>query len=718
MDLHRRDFLTRTALATGGLVISVALPSLLRGPGSAEAATPTGLAPNAFVQIGSDNTITLIMPHTEVGQGIYTSAATLVAEELEVGLDQVTLLAAPPDNAKYADPFLGEQATGGSTSIRADWQRLRAAGAAARMMLIEAAAQRWRVQPASCRAALGVVYNDAGKHQATYGQLADAAGKLAVPDKPALKQPAEWRLIGKPLKRIDTPSKVNGTAVFGIDVKVPGMKIGTVAASPVIGGTVKSFDEAAARKVPGVVDVVKLNDAVAVIGDHMWAAKQGLEALSVQWNPGANAGVSTEHLIQALDAASLGPKGVVAKDENNAPAAIKGAKTQLSAIYQLPFLSHAPMEPINCTVHVRPDGCDVWVGTQVPVRAQQTAAEVTGLPPEKVTIHNYLMGGAFGRRLDIDSVTQAVALAKQVSYPVKFIWTREEDIQHDLFRPYYYDRVSAGLDTNGKLVGWTHRVTGSSVLARWAPGFFKLKGDFDAIECAAETPYEVPAAFVDYIQAEPQGVTTAWWRGVGPTHNVFVVESFVDECALAAGKDPIEFRRAMLEKNPRALAVLNLAAEKSGWGSKLPPGVGRGVSLQFAFGSYVAHILEVEVTASSEIKLRRSVVAIDCGQRVNPDTIEAQIQGGVIFGLTAAMYSEIHHKDGRVVQNNFNDYRMLRIDEAPKIEVYQVESSDAPGGIGETGTAAAAAALGNAIHAATGKRLRTLPFGNGALVSA
>ncbi len=713
MKIPRRDLLTLGLLAGAGLVLGISLPSL-----AGRAATDgANFVPNAFIVIGSDGSMVLIMPDAEVGQGIWTSAAMLIAEELEVGLDQIKVTPVPPDNAKYANPLLREQATGGSTSIRGDWDRLRQAGAAARVMLITAAAKQWGVDPSTCRAARGVVHHDPSGQSATYGRLADAAAQLDIPKDVPLKPASAWTLIGTSQKRLDTPGKVNGSARFGIDVQVPGMKIGTVAACPVAGGTLRRLDEAAARKVPGVRDVVRLPDAVAVIGDHTWAAIQGLAAADPQWDYGPNATVSTATIVEALDAASQ-TGGIVATDTGDAVRQIDAAKTKLSAVYQSPFLSHAPMEPINTTIHVRPDGAELWVGTQVPVRAQQAVAKATGLPAEKVVVNNHLMGGAFGRRLDVDSIEQAALIARQVSYPVKLVWTREEDIRKDLLRPYYYDRIAAGLDADGRIVGWTDRVTGSSVMARWQPaGMLKDGLDPDAVECAAETPYDLPAMRVEYVRHEAPGVTTAWWRGVGPTHNLFVVESFIDECAAAARKDPVEYRRGMLQKNPRALAVLNLAAEKAGWGSPLPPGVGRGVSLQFAFGSYLAHVHEAEVTSRGEILPRRSVVAIDCGYRVNPDTVAAQIEGGVIFGLTMAMYSEITLLNGRVQQSNFNNYRMLRIDQAPKVEVYQIASTEAPGGIGEAGTAATAPALANAIFAATGKRLRKIPFGVGALQS-
>ncbi len=714
-----RRFVLRAGLAIGGgLLLDVYMPEIVRAASPDTPADPV-FAPNAFVRVDKTGAVTLIMRDTEVGQGIFTSIAMLIAEELEVGLDQVAVQAAPPDLTLYKNPLLGDQATGGSASIRAGWVSMREAGAVARTMLIGAAASRWGVDPSECTAARATVSHTASGRSVGYGDLAGDAAKQPVPAKVALKDPAQFKLIGTSPRRLDTPSKVNGTAVFGMDVKVPGMRIGTVAASPVKGGKVVSMDEAAARKVPGVRDVVRLDDVVAVIGDHMWAAKQGLQAANIVWDDGPNVTQSTETMIKALDAASQ-TTGVIAKQEGNPAAAIAGSAKKLDVIYQLPFLAHAPMEPMNTTLHVRPDGADLWVGTQVPARAQAAVANITGLQPQTIVVHNQYMGGAFGRRLDIDSIVQAARIAKHLDYPVKLIWTREEDMQHEFYRPYYYDRISAGLNAQGGITGWSHRVTGSSVMARWAPPGMKMGGklDPDAVEGSVETPYDLPVQQVEYVRAEPPALTTAWWRGVGPTHNVFVVESFIDELASAAGKDPVEFRRSLLGKNPRALAVLNLAADKAGWGSPLTPGVGRGVALQFAFNTYMASVLEASVSKDGEIHLHKAVVALDCGPVVNPDTVEAQVQGGLIFGLTMAMYSEITVTSGRVDQSNFHDYRMMRINEAPDIAVHIVHNPSAPiGGIGETGTAIASPVLANAIFSATGRRLRRIPFGTGQLVA-
>ena len=543
-----------------------------------------------------------------------------------------------------------------------------------------------------------------------YGALVDAAAKLPVPDKVALKDPKDFTLIGTPAKRLDTPEKVNGKAKFGIDAMIPGMKFATVAACPVFGGKLKSVDDSKTMAIKGVRQVVKIDNAVAVVGDHMWAAMQGLAALDIEWDDGPNANVSTDSIVEQMARASQN-EGVTARNDGDFAKAIPGAAKKIEAVYEMPFLAHAAMEPMNCTVHVTKDSCDIWVGTQVVSRAQATAAQVTGLPPDKVQVHNHLIGGGFGRRLDVDGITQAVAIAKQVDGPVKIVWSREEDIQHDVYRPYYYDRFTAGFDAQDQLVAYHHRVTASSILARWAPPAFINGLDEDAVNGAAkELPYAIPNILVDYVRDEPPGLTTGWWRGVGPTHNIFVVESFIDELAAATKKDPVEFRRSLLGKQPRVLGVLNLAAEKAGWGTPLPEGVGRGVSVQFAMGTYLSQIAEVEVSKEGEVKVRRVVCAVDCGQIVNPDTIVAQIEGGIIFGISAALWGEITLKGGRVEQHNFNDYRVLRINEAPVIEVHLVKNGEAPGGIGEPGTIGIAPAMANAIFALTGKRIRKLPI--------
>jgi isoquinoline 1-oxidoreductase beta subunit len=706
--VSRRAFLVTSAAAGGGLLVGFYLPQRIL----AEAATPDAdvFGPNAFIRIDRDDRVTLVMPQVEMGQGTYTSMSMLIAEELEVDLAQVTVEAAPPDDKLYANSLLGFQVTGGSTSVMAWWELLRRAGAVARVMLIAAAASEWNVDPTSCRAEKGKVINPATGEKLNYGALVDAAAKLPVPDEVTLKDPKDFTLIGTPAKRVDTPDKVNGKAIFGIDVMMPGMKFATVAACPVFGGKLAKVDDSKTMAIKGVRQVVRIDNAVAVVGDHMWAAMQGLAALDIDWDYGPNANVSTASIVQQM-AIDSQKQGVVGRKDGDVAKGLEGAK-KIEAVYELSFLAHAAMEPMNCTVHVREDGCDIWVGTQVASRAQATAAQVTGLPPEKVQVHNHLIGGGFGRRLDIDGITQAVAIAKQVEGPVRIVWSREEDIQHDVYRPYYYDRLAAGLDAQGMPVAWSHRVTGSSIVARWLPPAFKDGLDFDAVEGAAkEMPYAIPNILVDWVRSEPPtGLTTGWWRGVGPTHNIFVVESFIDELAAAAKKDPVEYRRALLGKSPRVLGALNLAAEKAGWGQPLAPGLGRGVSVQFAMGTYLSQIAEVEVSKDGEVSVRRVVCAVDCGMVVNPDTVVAQIEGGIVFGISAALWGEITLKNGRVEQNNFNDYRVLRINETPLIEVHLVKSSEAPGGIGEPGTIGIAPALANAVFAATGKRIRKLPI--------
>jgi isoquinoline 1-oxidoreductase subunit beta len=702
IDVSRRAFLKVGAATGGGLLLGFALPF------ETVMATPGIFAPNAFVRIDSNGAVTLIMPQVEMGQGSYTAMPMLIAEELEIELSTIRLEHAPADDKLYGNPIIKFQITGGSTSVRAFWDPLRRAGATARTLLVSAAAQKWSVGVESCRAENGEVIHVPTGRRVNYGALVDTAATLPVPENVALKEPKAFKVIGTAVKRLDAKDKVTGRAQYGIDVRLPGMKVATVAACPVFGGKLASVDDSKAKAVKGVVQIIRLDDAVAVVADHMAAAKKGLAALDIKWDEGSNAGVGTADIIGQLDAASKNP-GVVARKEGDVDKAMAGASKKLDAIYQVPFLAHATMEPTNCTVHVSNDGCDIWVGTQVVTRAQRAAVQITGLPSEKVRVHNLLLGGGFGRRIDIDGIVQAVQIAKQVNGPLKVIWSREEDIQHDLYRPYYYDRIAAGLDEKGMPVAWTHRVVGSSVIARLLPGLFKDGLDPDAVAGAAKPPYTLPNIQVEYVRQEPQAIPTAFWRGVGPTHNVFVVESFIDELAAAASKDPVEYRRTMLDKSPRAKAVLELAAEKSGWAQKLPPGVGHGISVQFAFGSYVSQVAEVEVAKDGGVRIRRVVCAVDCGMVVNPDTVRAQMEGGIMFGITAALFGEITLKNGRVEQSNFDNYRMLRINEAPLVEVHIINSTEAPGGIGEPGTSAVAPAVANAIFAATGKRIRKLP---------
>jgi isoquinoline 1-oxidoreductase beta subunit len=707
-DVSRRTLLT--AGLAGGFLLAFHLPLRALAPNEPVQppdATEGKFAPNAFIRIDQAGHTTLVMPQVEMGQGVYTAIAMILAEELDADFPHVTLEHAPPNDKLYGNPVFGLQVTGNSNSIRAWWTQLRKGGAGARAMLVQAAAQQWQVDPASCTAANGEVIHKESGRRLSYGELAQAAGSQTPPQDVALKDPNDFVLIGKPLKRLDTPNKANGKAVYGIDAILPGMKFATVAACPVFGGKVGKVDDSAAKKIPGVQKIVVLDDMVAVVGDHMWAAKKGLDALVIDWNEGPNAHISSKDIWQDLRAASE-KDGAVAKSEGDIA---KGLATgdRLDASYELPFLAHAPMEPVNATVHLTPSSCEIWTGTQIMTRVQSEAAKAAGLPVEKVTVNNHLLGGGFGRKLEPDMVVAAVRVAKQVDGPVKVVWTREEDIQHDVYRPVYRDTISATL-SDGKIVGWRYKVSGSAVIARWLPPAFQKGVDIDAVDSAVDAPYDIPNFHVEYVRAEPPAVPTGFWRGVGPNNNVFAIESFMDELARKAGKDPIDFRRGMLGKNPRLLAALNLVAEKSGWGQPLPARVGRGVSVQPSFGSFIATVVEAEVDEQGEVHLHRVSSAVDTGIAVNPDTIMAQLEGGLIFGLTAALYGEITIDKGRVQQSNFHDYRMLRIDQVPKIEVHVIKSGEAPGGIGETGVTAGPPALRNAIYAATGVALRRLPI--------
>jgi isoquinoline 1-oxidoreductase subunit beta len=705
--------LSRRAALTGGLatgfLLAFHLPlrAAVNEPVQPVDTTDGKFAPNAFIRIDETGRTILIMPQVEMGQGTYTSISAVLAEELDADWSKVEVQHAPPNDKLYGNPAFGLQATGNSNSIRAWWTPLRKAGATARAMLVQAAASQWGVEPASCSAAKGEVAHAASGRKLGYGAVALAAQSQTPPKDVAVKDPKDFVIIGQPLKRLDTPDKVNGKAVYGIDAILPGMKFATVAACPVFGGKVGKVDDSAAVKLPGVRKVVVLDDMVAVIGDHMWAAKKGLEALQIEWNEGPNAKITTKDIWQDLRKASE-KDGAVAKSDGDIVKALASGD-KFEAAYELPFLAHASMEPINATVHVKPDSCEIWTGTQIMTRVQSEAAKAAGLPIDKVIVNNHLLGGGFGRKLEPDMVIAAVKIAKQVDYPVKVVWTREEDIQHDVYRPVYRDQITASL-VDGKVAAWKYKVAGSSVMARWFPPAFQKGVDIDAVDAAIDTPYDFANFHVEYVRAEPLSVPTGFWRGVGPNNNVFAVECAMDELARKAGKDPIEFRRSMLTKNPRMLAVLNHVAEKSGWGQPLPPRVGRGVCVQPSFASFIATVVEAEIDDIGEITLRRITSVVDTGIAVNPDTVKAQIEGGLVFGLTAALYGEITIEKGRVQQSNFHDYRMMRINETPKIEVIVVKSGEAPGGIGEAGVNAGPPALRNAIYAATGVALRRLPI--------
>jgi isoquinoline 1-oxidoreductase beta subunit len=730
----RRGFVKAGALAGGGLLFGFSLfgcerrgatpegdrkePPSEKAVGQAStgySGESPGLAHDAFIRIDREGIVTLIIHKVEMGQGTFTSMPMLLAEELGADLSKVKLEQAPANNSLYADPLLGGQVTGGSTSVRGAWKPLREAGAKVRTVLVQAAAREWKVEPSELKVVGGTIRHEASNRSVHFGQVADAASKLNFPAQVSLKNPADFTLIGKSVKRLDSPAKVNGQAMFGIDARLPNMGIAAVAASPVLGGKVAFVDEQKAMAVKGVRQVLRIEGAVAVVADNFWAAKQGLQAAAPRFDDGANANVSTAGIVADMMRASE-KTGAVAKNEGDALRVLgQDGGRRIDAVYELPFLAHATMEPMNCTVDLRGDACELWVGTQVPALAQGAAAKIAGLPVEKVQVHNHYIGGGFGRRLEVDNVIQAMEFAKLAKGPLKIVWTREEDIQHDMYRPYYLDRLSAKLNDKGVPIAWFHRVTGSSIMARFAPPAVKNGVDPDAVEGAADLQYTIPDMRVEYVRHEPPGLATAFWRGVGPTHNIFVVESFIDELAYASKTDPVAFRRSLLSKSPRTLAVLNLAAEKAGWGKPLRPiagrKLGRGVSTQFAFGSYMAQVAEVSVGLDGDVRVHRVVCAVDCGQSVNPDTIVAQMEGGIVFGASAALWDQITVEKGRVQQTNFGDYRVMRMGEAPAVEVYIVNSRDEPGGIGEPGTAGIAPALANAVFAATGKRIRKLPIG-------
>ncbi|WDF73445.1 xanthine dehydrogenase family protein molybdopterin-binding subunit [Novosphingobium sp. KACC 22771] len=703
--VSRRQMLRATSLGAGALVLGLSLRGGSVVAAGASGGGAAGFAPDAFIRIARDGQVTLIMPQTEMGQGIYTALAMLIAEELDVALGAVKLEEAPADDALYGNPIFKVQSTGGSTSVRGYWPVMRKAGASARAMLVAAAARQWRVPPASCRTEAGEVIHDQTGRRATYGALAAQAAHEPVPAEPVLKTPDQFRLIGRSQHRLDTAGKVDGSLRYGIDAMPEGVRFASLACAPVVGGKVAKVDDRAAKALAGVKQVIVLDDMVAVVAESSWAAMRALAAMEITWDDGPNAKVGSADLWADLAKAAQGA-GHVAVDTG--AAAKLTDKGVIEAHYTLPLLAHAPMEPMNCTVHLAPGKCEIWVGTQVMTMAQRAAAEEAGLKPGQVTVHNHLIGGGFGRRLEVDGVRKAVRIAKHVDGPVKVVWSREEDIGRAPYRSVYGGWMKAKV-ANGKVEAWSHRVVGPSVVARWLPPAFDGKIDSDAVDGAAETPYDMPAVLVDWVRHEPRGVYTAFWRGVGPNMNVFATESFVDRVAREAGQDPLNFRRAMIGKHTRARAVLDLAAQKAGWGSPLPAGAGRGISLQYAFGTYACTVAEVVVADDGAVSVKRLTTAVDCGMPVNPDGITAQIQGGLVFGLTAALYGQITIANGRAQESNFHDYRVVRIDETPRIEVHIIPSSEAPGGIGEPGTVTVQGALNNAIYAATGVQFTRMP---------
>jgi isoquinoline 1-oxidoreductase subunit beta len=714
----RRTFLKGVGTAAAlALTIGFEWGGLDRRALAAEA--PAGgntFVPNAFLRIGADNSVTVIAKHVEMGQGAYTGIATIVAEELDADWSNVRVESAPADATRYANLAFGKiQGTGGSSAMANSWMQLREAGAKGRAMLVSAAAQQWQVPAASLRTERGVVYHDASGRHASYGSLVAQASALPVPDKATLKDPKDFKLIGTRVPRVDVPSKTNGTAQFTIDVTFPGMLVALVQRPPQFGGTVRSFDATATKAVPGVVEVVQVPRGVAVVAKSFWAAKQGRDALKVQWDDTHAEKRSSAVIMDEYRKLAEQP-GLPARTEGDAAKAIAGAPRRISASYEFPYLAHAPMEPLDAVVKLTADSCEIWAGDQFQTIDQANAARTAGLEPQQVKIHTLYAGGSFGRRANpgSDYIVEAVSIAKALGAngtPLKLQWTRECDIHGGLYRPIYFHKLEAGLTDDGRLVGWQHRIVGQSIVADTPfSGLAKNGIDSTSVEGAANIAYAIPNLSVE-LATTRTGVPVLWWRVVGSSHTAYAVEAFIDEAAHAAGQDPYTFRRNLLANQPRMRGVLDLAAAKAGWSSApLPPGKGRGIAVAEAFHTFVAQVAEVSVDKDGKVKVDRVVCAVDCGTPINPDVIAAQIEGGIGYGLGAALYGAITLKDGRVEQNNFDGYQVLRMNEMPKVEVHIVQSGAAPTGIGEPGVAPVGPAVANAIFAATGKRSYSLPF--------
>lgn len=700
MTITRRDFLKSSATAAGGLMFGMYLPGVV---GDALAAG-TIYTPNAWVHIADDNTITLISARSEMGQGVYTSMPMLIAEELHVDLRKIKVSIAPP-NAVYVNALLGAQITGGSTSVRDAWEKLRIGGAQVRTMLIAAAADKWGVPAADLHAKDGVVYGPKGK-KATYGQLAEAASKLPVPKDVVLKDPKEFVIVGKATKRLDTPHKVNGTTEYGIDVKLPGMLYASLAQSPVIGGKVVSFDAGKAKAMPGVIDVVQIPDGVAVVANSYWRAKKARDALTITWDAGAGGAIDNASMMQGIRDAAGKEKIINIKTSGDAAGAIAGAAKNVKAEYQSQLLAHATMEPMNFTADFRDGKCLLVGPTQFQQGAQGATAAALGIKPEDITLRTTFLGGGFGRRLELDFIVQAAQISKAVGKPVKLLWSREDDTTHDFYRPMALHRMEAGLDASGKPVGMTFQLTSQSVTQR---AFGLPKDTLDPFMAEASVaPYDIANMKHDLV-IHDAGLRVGYWRSVSHALNAFANESFADELALASGKDPYTYRMALLDKQPRMANVLKLAAEKAGWGKLAPAGHFRGISLMEGYDTSMAQVAEISIK-DGEIQVHRVTVAADLGHMVNPDTVEAQIQSSIVFGLSSTLFDEITLEKGVVQQTNFNNYPVLRMNQTPKIDVILVQSTEKPGGIGEPATALVAPAVANAVFAATGKRVRKLPL--------
>jgi len=680
--LTRRDFIKMSSVAGAGLVLAFYLPS------KDEVADDAAFVPNAWLKIDTDGTVTVTVARSEMGQGVQTSMPMIVAEELDADWSKIRIVQADAHPTRY-----GSMSTGGSFSVRGSWMTLRTAGATAREMLLTAAAQTWGVNKSTCRAENSAILQSSGK-RLSYGELAAAAGKVPVPTEVPLKDPKDFKILGKPMRKLDTSSKVNGNAKFGVDIRVPGMLFASIEKCPVFEGKVAAFDASRAKAVAGVRDVIQLDEGIAVVADSTWAAFEGRKALSITWDEGRYSNQSSAAIWRSFEEAAKS-RGSLENYEGDAEASFDSAPTKVEAVYYAPLIAHAPMEPMNCVADVRPDRCEIWVPTQSPQQSQNAAARILDLPVDKVKVHVTLIGGAFGRRLQTDFVSEAVKVSKAIGVPVQVVWTREDDVRHDWYRPCTYNVFKAGLDGDGWPVAWLHRIVGPSSRGLAVGG--------------STPPYLIPNFQIDSLIKET-GVPIGAWRSVGPSQNGFVIESFIDELAHAAKKDPFEYRRHLLSKSPRLRRALEVAAEKVGWNKPLPAGHGLGIAAVESFGSSVAEVVEASVNNKGAVQIHRIVAAVDCGPIVNPDTLEAQVEGGIVYSLSSVLKDEITVDKGRVVQGNFDDYRILTIDEMPRIEVHIIPSTEAVGGIGEPGLPPVAPALCNAIFAATGKRIRRLPI--------
>ena len=706
----RRKFLQTTALIGGGLVIGFHLPAFAKKLRNIGIPAADNFVPNAFVRIGKDNIITVIVNHSEMGQGAYTSLPMIIADELDADWSKVKFEAAPVDPV-YNHPGFGMQGTGGSTSTWVEWDRFRNAGATGRYLLVAAAAQTWNVDASSLRTEKGYVIHDATNRKISYGELVDKAATITAPKDVKLKDAKDYKLIGKPIKRLDSPEKIDGSGIFGLDVKIPGLLTAVIERSPVFGGKVKSFNADKAKAIPGVKEVVQIDRGIAVVATGFWPAKLGREALEIVWDEGALSTLDTT--AQTKQYADLAKQaGAVAKKEGDVDAAKSKAVKNFDVVYDMPYLAHAPMEPLNCVADVKADSCEIWVGTQFQTVDAMTAAGITGLKPNQIKLHTTLLGGGFGRRavLDAHFVSEAVQVSKAIKSPVKVVWTREDDIRGGYYRPRAYHTISAGLDATGKPLYWKQNIVCQSFAVGTPLAAMMVQNGVDgtAVEGASEIPYHVPNRQVEWNMA-PNGVPTLWWRSVGSSHTAFVVEGFIDELAKAAGKDPFEYRRMLMDKHPRQKKVLEYVAAKAGWKNPLPAGRGKGIAVHESFGSVIGMVAEVSIVKNN-LKVHKVTVAVDCGQVVNPDTIKAQMEGCVVFGLTAALYGEISFEKGRVKQRNFHDYKMVRMNEMPVVEVHIMDSKEKMGGVGEPGVPPVAPAVMNALFTLTGKRVRTLPL--------